>query len=863
MDTTASRLDLPAGATRALRLVLSIPLMMGAALLLPSGAIAQGIAPPPITILQDSGSLAPGFIFVGPQGISAGPNPVEGPEIIDNLGRPVWFLQTPGKMATDFRVQTYKGNQVLTWAQGVGSGDTNPGDTTDYIMDSSYTVIATVQAGNGYDADIHEFQLTPQNTALITIYNVVPTDLSSVGGPVNGSVLEGVVQEIDVASGNVLFEWHSLPHVPVTESHYPYSPSVPGAYDYFHINSAKLDTDGNLLISSRHTWTVYKVNRSTGAVMWRLGGKSSDFALGPGLPFAWQHDVEAVDSQTLRIFDNESDGTPVLPYSRVLWVQHDDAAMTASIVQSVVHPDQLSVAAEGSAQTLSNGDTLVEWGFLGRISEFNPSGQLLFDAAESPGYASYRGYRFAWSGTPTTLPTATAFQGAGTSLVVHAIWNGATQVATWVVYGAGPDGTMNQVASAPWNGLDTLVTVPGSYGAVQVVALDGSGNTLATSAAVSGPFPDQFLSQPASQIVAAGGSFALSAPAAGSATTYQWQFAGATLTDGTVAGTTTSGSTQATLLVTGATTANAGSYTCIATNQGAAVASNPASITVVSTADPGRLVNVSSRGQVGTGANQLILGYVVGGQGTTGSESLLLRASGPALTQFGLSGVLPDPELTLIGSNGVIATNGAWGGDAGVAAMSAQVGAFAWTDASSLDSALSETLAVGSYMVQVTGASGDTGLALAEVYDSTPAGGYTPATPRLINVSAREFVGAGGNSLIAGFVIGGSTAETVLIRASGPALASLGLAGTLTDPQLQLFKSNPDGSSTLLQSNTGWGGDPQIALTANLVGAFTWGDTATADSALLVTLPPGTYTAQLAGASGDTGLGLVEVYEVQ
>ena len=375
-------------------------------LLAVSPVSAQGITPPSVTIVQDAGTIGSGLIFVGPQNVVGGKNPIQGPEIIDNQGRQVWFLPTGSNMATDFRVQTYMGYPVLTWSQGLESGDTNPGDTTDYIMDSTYTVIASVQAGNGYNADIHEFQLTPQNTALITAYNNVQVDLSPLGGPMNGNVLEGVVQEIEVATGNVLFEWHSLPDVPISESNYPYSASTPGSYDYFHINSVKLDTDGNLLISSRHTWTVYKVNRSTGAIIWRLGGKHSDFTLGAGLPFAWQHDVEAVDSQTLRIFDNESDGTSVLPYSRVLWVRHDDTAMSASILQSIAHPDQLSVFAEGSAQTLSNGNTFVEWGILGRFSEFNSAGQLLFDASEASGYGAYRGFRFQWSGTPALPPTA-------------------------------------------------------------------------------------------------------------------------------------------------------------------------------------------------------------------------------------------------------------------------------------------------------------------------------------------------------------------------------------------------------------------------------------------------------------------------
>ena len=161
---------------------------------------------------------------------------------------------------------------MLTWCDG----------GVDYIVDSSYHVIATVHAGNGLDADGHEFALTPQGTALITIYHEVPYDLSSVGGPKDGTVVDGIVQEIDVATGRVLFEWHSLDHVPLAESYAPVTRN--DAYDYFHINAVNLDNDGNLLISGRHTWTVYKVDRHTGQILWRLGGKRSDFKLGAGRP---------------------------------------------------------------------------------------------------------------------------------------------------------------------------------------------------------------------------------------------------------------------------------------------------------------------------------------------------------------------------------------------------------------------------------------------------------------------------------------------------------------------------------------------------------------------------------------------------
>lgn len=168
-----------------------------------------------------------------------------------------------------------------------------------------------------------------------------------------------------------------------------------------------------------------------------------------------------------------------------------------------------------------------------------------------------------------------------------------------------------------------------------------------------------------------------------------------------------------------------------------------------------------------------------------------------------------------------------------------------------------ESLAAGPYSALIAGADGDTGIALAEVYDATPPGSYTPASPRLINISARVQVGTGGNILIAGFVIAGSTSKTVLIRASGPALAPFGVQGVLADPQLQL-----NDSSGIIAANLSWAGSPQIVSEAAAVGAFTWNNTASHDAALLVTLPPGPYTAQVSGASGDTGIALIEVYDV-
>jgi len=230
-----------------------------------------------------------------------------------------------------------------------------------------------------------------------------------------------------------------------------------------------------------------------------------------------------------------------------------------------------------------------------------------------------------------------------------------------------------------------------------------------------------------------------------------------------------------------------------------------------------------------------------------------------------VTGDLPDPALQLFSTqsgSSLIASDSGWGGSAAISSAATAVGAFAWTSTQSADSALVQNVPVGPYTAVASGASGDTGVALSEVYDATPAGTYTAGSPRLINVSTRTLVGTGGNVLIAGFVIGGTSAKTVLIRGSGPALTAFGVAGTLPDPQLQLFRSNSDGTSTLLQSDTGWGGDPQIATVAASVGAFSWGTSATPDSAILITLPPGAYTAEISGASGDTGVALVEIYDV-
>jgi hypothetical protein len=275
---------------------------------------------------------------------------------------------TNGQVAADFRVQSYRGKPVLTWAQHSNFGKLAGGESVNFIADDTYHVIATARAGNGLNADAHEFLLTPEGTALVTIYDAVAADLSSVGGSKNAQVWEGSIQEINISTGKVIFEWRGLGKVGFEESYWPLPDSSTAAWDYIHINGVALDDDGNLLLSARHTSTVYKIDRHTGEVIWRLGGKKSDFRFGADAGFSFQHNAVAVGHDTIRIFDNEVNPKPFQPSARVIRLKLDPAAKTATLIRPIGHPDHLSATSVGSAaQVLDNGDTFVGWGDTGLL----------------------------------------------------------------------------------------------------------------------------------------------------------------------------------------------------------------------------------------------------------------------------------------------------------------------------------------------------------------------------------------------------------------------------------------------------------------------------------------------------------------
>ncbi|RFU41866.1 hypothetical protein DZF91_09430 [Actinomadura logoneensis] len=440
---------------------------------------ASGLPPAPkVTVLRSRPGTAPGLFFTTPQ------NPTDlavphGPTITDGKGRPVWFRPVPaGEIATDLRVQTYQGRRVITWWQG-RLVDVGSGGGVGYIADENYRVIATVK-GSSSPADLHEFRLTSRGTALLTLYPRATRDLTAVGGPKDGTVFDGVVEEIDIATGRPLWRWSALDHVPVAQTDLPYAARPDGApYDYFHINSVDEDAEGDLLVSGRFVSTIFKIDRRTGEIEWRLGGRRSSFPLGIGVRFSWQHDAQWAGKNTIKLFDNGClflwDGYE----SRVAWIKVDPERKTTRLVKQVTHPEHLSSIQEGNAQSLPNGNTAVSWGPAGRISEFSQGGGLLFDAALDKDWSTYRMFRFPWHAKPESPPTAVV-QGE----TVHAVWNGATGVARWRLYAGSAQSSMKPVADTAWNGLDTGIPLPPSAAdasLVKVEALDAQGEPMGSS----------------------------------------------------------------------------------------------------------------------------------------------------------------------------------------------------------------------------------------------------------------------------------------------------------------------------------------------------------------------------------------------
>ena len=392
----------------------------------------------PVAVRVTTRSLGqpPGDIFLAPW---FGPLQ-DGPMILDPQGGLVWFDPLPdGQVASGLRVQRFLGRSVLTWWQGHISAGLGSGHAV--MVDSSYRPVAAISAANGLPTDLHEFEITPWNTALVTSYLPLYWNASRIrGGSQKQIVLDSVVQEIDIPTGLLLFQWDSLDHVPVTDSYAPLPQrGTRNPYDYFHINSVDLDRDGTLIVSGRNTWTAYKVDRGSGGVIWRLGGKHSSFRLAPGTHWAFQHDVrvQASGDRFITLFDNESSTYKVRGESGALKLRLDLKHMTAQAVARHRHSPSALASFAGDLEQLPNGNDFVGWGAQPYFSEYGHRGRLLFDGRFVDANASYRAYVFPWSGEPDPASSppqvATARRRGG--LFLYASWNGATGVASWRAFG--------------------------------------------------------------------------------------------------------------------------------------------------------------------------------------------------------------------------------------------------------------------------------------------------------------------------------------------------------------------------------------------------------------------------------------------
>jgi hypothetical protein len=435
------------------------------------------LRPPVIGIASPARGTADGCLFLAP---SSGPG-MRGGLIADDRGEPLYFRPTTPRTMMDFRAGTLRGKAVLSWWEGryvFGVGKVG-----EYvIVDESYRELARFSSARHRRPDFHEVLLTDDDTLLVTAYETRAADLTAVGGPEQGLVYGGVVQELSVPGGRLLWEWRSLDHVDVTET---VSTELGSPFDYFHINAIDVDHHGDLLVSARNTSALYKVSRRTGKVLWRLGGKRSDFSMGKGTRFGFQHDARVHEGgRTISLFDNGPRAAGARPESRAIVLAVDQRRRQVTLKRDLRHGRPLFAFATGSNQLLPNGSRLVTWGITGWFTEYDRDGHVCLDAHLPQQGQNYRVFRFPWVGRPTVRPAFKAYrQGAGAARL-YASWNGSTALAAWRLETGPKPGALAERATHPKRGFETSFPIPPRTRYAAVVALDADGRPLARSRTV-------------------------------------------------------------------------------------------------------------------------------------------------------------------------------------------------------------------------------------------------------------------------------------------------------------------------------------------------------------------------------------------
>ncbi len=445
-------------------------------------ASAPSLTPSTVTLTTHAqlGASA-GDLFLAPYQGEGTP----GPMIAEQDGALVWFHPLPaGEEATNMQVQQWEGKPVLTWWQGriLGVGF---GQGEDVLYNSSYQRLGSIRAGNGYKADLHVIKLTPQGTAWIDVFDPIRMSLTSVHGSSSGVLTDSVIQEIDVKTGLVMWEWHALGHIPLHESKNPI-PHNGNPWDYIHVNSVDPGTSDDVLISARNSWALYDVSIKTGAFNWQIGGEHSTFKLGPGTQTYWQHDAEWQPGGIISVFDNGST-PPKERQSRGVLLKPNFATKTVSLTKAYTNPTKTLLApAQGNMLSLPAGNWLMGYGNLPNFTEYNAAGEVLLDGTLGPNVQDFRTYLSPWSGHPSSPPAIVAKR-SGSSTVVLTSWNGATEVASWQVFGGASPTALTPLVTVPKGGFQTQVTVTTSAPYIQTRALDASGNVLGSSAAYRVP----------------------------------------------------------------------------------------------------------------------------------------------------------------------------------------------------------------------------------------------------------------------------------------------------------------------------------------------------------------------------------------
>jgi EmrB/QacA subfamily drug resistance transporter len=454
-------------------------------------ATAPGLHPPQLKLLKDepAAKLGTGEYIFTANLFNLNDPPLSGqsgPLILEEDLQPIWFQPVPEKVvASSLALQTYEGKPALSWWQGrvTNTGATETGE--DIVVNQHYQRIASLTGKDGWALTLHEFIIDGED-AWVTANKNIAKNLAHWGGAYNGALVDAAVQEYNLRTGALLHSWDALEHIPLGQSEATL-PTNGFPWDAYHVNSIQLVGSGHFLVSMRNTWAVYMVDIATGRIEWTLGGRDSDFKLGEGAAFEWQHDVRMPNASTVTLFDDHccqltGGGTYVnaTAPTRAEILHVDTSARTATLAAQYGEHEGFETDYMGDTQPLTNGNVFVGWGSDPYLTEYSSTGKLLYEAKLPGSDLTYRATVERWEGFPLTDPAGAAKHGGGAT-TVYASWNGATGVAAWRVLAGQSEGSLQPVASASRSGFETTIPVAASYQRYEVQALDASGKVLGSS----------------------------------------------------------------------------------------------------------------------------------------------------------------------------------------------------------------------------------------------------------------------------------------------------------------------------------------------------------------------------------------------